>query len=304
MNTSHFDLNTLRLFIITADSGSLTRAAASASITLSAASKRIAEMERNIDCQLFIRHPRGMELTAAGQGLLRHARALLDSVNSMASELKDYARGAIGQVRIAANVSAVIQFLPEDLACFFLHNPGIRIYLEETLSEAVVNSVESGRVDIGIFADNVDATALRTYPWRKDRLVLLTPVSHPLAQHDDIWFEETLSWDYVALNQGSSLLRRITDAALSAGHLLKVNIQVTSFDAVCRMIQAGLGIGILPVGAITPALLGTSLKAINIRDDWGQRTLRLGIHPKKPLQPESEKLLQYLMSVAVQETNV
>ncbi|MRT24969.1 LysR family transcriptional regulator [Enterobacteriaceae bacterium RIT697] len=298
MNASHFDLNTLRIFIIAADTGSLTKAAASANITLSAVSKRIAEMERNLNCQLFIRLPRGMELTAAGHGLLRHARALLESVNSMASELNDYARGAIGHVRIAANVSAVIQFLPEDLARFFHQNRGIRIHLEEALSETVIESVDSGRVDIGIFADNVDATTLKTYPWRQDRLVLLLPVNHPLAVHKELAFAETLSWDYVALNQGSSLLRRITDAAVSAGHILKVSIQVTSFDAVCRMIQAGLGIGILPIGAITPALLGTSLKAVDLSDEWAHRTLRLGIHARKGLQPESDKLLQFLMSVS------
>lgn len=297
MRASQFDLSTLRIFVIAADSGSLTKAAASSSITLSAASKRIAELERNLKCQLFIRHARGMELTAAGQGLLRHARSLLESVNSMASELKDYAQGAIGHVRIAANISAVIQFLPEDLAAFFKHSPGIRIHLEEALSEKVIESVDSGRVDIGIFADNVDATSLKTYSWRQDRLVLLVPIDHPLARRHEIAFSDTLSWDYVALNQGSSLLRRITDAALAAGHILKVNIQVTSFDAVCRMIQAGLGIGILPIGAITPALLGTSLKAIELLDDWGKRTLRLGINAKKPLQPEADKLLQFLMSV-------
>lgn len=297
MNISHFDLNTLRLFVTAADSGSLTRTAEISSITLSAVSKRIAELERNVNCQLFIRQPRGLELTTAGLGLLRHARALLDSVNSMASELNDYARGAIGHVRVAANVSAVIQFLPEDLACFFHTHPGIKIYLEEALSEAIIESVESGRVDIGIFADNVDATALKTFPWRQDKLVLLVPINHPLACEEALWFEDTLAWDYVALNQGSSLLRRITDTAVNAGRLLKVSIQVTSFDAVCRMIQAGLGIGILPLKAITPALLGSSLTAITLKDDWALRTLRIGISAKKNLHPEAEKLLDFLMTI-------
>ncbi len=298
MNASHFDLNTLRIFLIAADSGSLTRAAASASITLSAVSKRIAELERNLNCQLFIRQPRGLALTAAGQGLVRHARKVLDSVNTMASELGDYAMGAMGHVRIAANVSAVIQFLPEDLAAFFRASPRVRINLEEALSGAVIDAVEAGRVDIGIFADNVDATAITSFPWRQDQLVLLTPIEHPLAKRHDIWFKETLSWDYVALNQGSSLLRRISDEAIGAGRVLKVSIQVTSFDAVCRMILAGLGIGILPLGAITPALLGTSLQAIPLKDGWSKRTLRLGIHSANPLQPEAQKLLEFLRSVA------
>ncbi|KOC90297.1 LysR family transcriptional regulator [Winslowiella iniecta] len=299
MSISHFDLNTLRIFIIAAECGSLTRAAAAANITLSAVSKRIAELERNLNCPLFIRLPRGLELTTAGHGLLRHARKVLDNVNTMASELGDYAKGALGHVRLAANVSAVTQFLPEELAHFLQLNPRLRICLEEALSEAIIESVDTGRVDIGIFADNVDATALTTFAWRTDQLVLLVPLGHPVAERDNIDFADTLVWDYVALNHGSSLLRRITDAALSAGRVLKINIQVTSFDAVCRMIQAGLGIGILPLKAITPALLGSSLKAIPLNDNWALRTLRLGIHAKNPLQPEAQKLLDYLMNASV-----
>lgn len=297
MNISHFDLYTLRLFVTAADCKSLTRTAEISSITLSAVSKRITDLERNVNCQLFIRKPRGIELTSAGSGLLRHARILLDSVNSMASELDDYSRGSIGHVRVAANVSAVIQYLPDDLAAFFQSNTGIKIYLEEALSDAIVDSVDSGRVDIGIFADNVDATALRTFSWRQDRLVLLVPTAHPLSLNDELWFEDTLTWDYVALNQGSSLLRRIKDSAVSAGRLLKVSIQVTSFDAVCRMIQSGLGIGILPLEAITPALLGSSLKAIRLKDEWALRTLRIGVNAKKRLHPEASKLLEFLMNV-------
>lgn len=297
MSLSHFDLQTLRIFLIAAESGSLTRAATQSNITLSAASKRIAELERNLNCRLFIRQPRGLTLTAAGNGMIRHARKVLDSVNSMASELSEYAKGMLGHVHIAANVSAVIQFLPEDLASFHHLNPGIHIHLTEALSEHVVESVDSGRVDIGILADNVDASMLKTFPWRQDRLVLLVPVDHPLATYSHLLFEKTLNWAFVALNEGSSLLRRLTDSANHLGKTLKVNIQVTSFDAVCRMIQAGLGIGVLPLGAITPSLLGPSLKAITLDDEWATRTLRMGIHSAFPLQPEAQKLFDFLRSV-------
>lgn len=300
MNANHFDLSTLRIFLIAAETGSLTRAAVNACITLSAVSKRIAELEKNLNCQLFIRQPRGLVLTAAGHGLVRHTRKVLDSVNNMASELSEYATGAMGHVRVAANVSAVIQFLPGDFATFIGTSPRVRICLEEVLSEAVIDAVESGKADIGIFADNVDATTIHTFPWRQDQLVLLVPVNHPLARQQSIWFAETLDWDYVALNQGSSLQRRFSDEAIGAGQVLKVSIQVTSFDALCRMILAGLGIGILPLGAITPALLGSSLQAVKLNDAWSQRRLRLGIHRSTPLQPEAKKLLEYLQSVTKQ----
>ncbi|MCX9044460.1 MULTISPECIES: LysR family transcriptional regulator [Enterobacteriaceae] len=297
VNTGNFDLQSLRLFLLAAESGSLTKAASQSNITLSAASKRIAELEKNFECRLFIRQPRGLELTAAGQGAIRHTRKLLDNVNQMASEISDYSAGILGHIRVAANVSAVIQFLPQDLAGFQRENPRLRILLEEALSENIVEQVDSGRVDIGIFADNVAASGIRTFTYRQDRLVLLVPSGHPLASFPSISFTETLGYNYVGLNQGSSLLRRISDEAISAGKILKVNMQVTSFDALCRMIQAELGIGILPSGAISHTLHGKKLVAIPLTDSWAHRTLKIGINAVNPLQPEAKKLLNFLRCV-------
>ncbi|WP_409076608.1 LysR family transcriptional regulator (plasmid) [Pantoea sp. C3] len=297
VNTGNFDLQSLRLFLLAAEAGSLTKAASQSNITLSAASKRIAELEKNFECRLFIRLPRGLELTAAGQGVVRHARKVLDNVNQMASEMIDYSSGVLGHIRVAANVSAVIQFLPNDLARFHQQHPRLRILLEEALSEDIVDQVDSGRIDIGIFADNVAASGIRTFPYRYDRLVLLVPSGHPLAHLTSVSFCETLGYDYVGLNQGSSLLRRISDAAISSGKILRVNIQVTSFDALCRMIQEGHGIGILPSGAISQTLHGQKLIAISLNDSWAHRTLKIGIHAENTLQPESEKLLRFLRSV-------
>ena len=298
MNPGHFDLQSLRIFLLAAEAGSLTKAASQAHITLSAASKRLAELEKNAECRLFVRQPRGLELTPAGQGLVKHARRVLDAVNTMASELSDYASGVMGHVRISANVSAVIQFLPDDLALFLSQNPKLRINLEEALSGSIVEAVENGHTDIGIFADNVAVNSLEIRPYRKDRLVVLVPAGHPLSKVRTIKFVETLRYNFVGLNLGSSLLRRITDEAVSAGKVLKVNIQVTSFDAVCRMIQAGLGIGILPIDAISPGLLSHSLQAISLEDDWANRTLFLGINTETPLQPEAQKLYDFLSSIA------
>lgn len=144
MNSGHFDLLSLRIFLLAADTGSLTKASSLVHMTLSAASKRIAELEKNTKCRLFVRHPRGLKLTNAGHGLVRHARKLLNDVNNMTSELSDYASGVLGHIRISANISAVIQFLPVDLANFLMQHPKLRINLEEALSSSIVESVESG----------------------------------------------------------------------------------------------------------------------------------------------------------------
>jgi len=298
INPAHFDLQSLRVFLLAAEYGSLTRAAEHAGMTLSAVSKRVAELERTTDCALFIRLPRGLELTSAGQGLLVHVRSLLDGVNRMAVDVADYAVGVRGHVKISANTSAVVQFLPQDLAYFLSQNPQVRISLDEALSESIIEAVSSGRADMGVFADNIPAPGLEKVAYRSDQLVLLVPPSHPLAELDCVAFADTLKYDYVALNQGSSLLRRINDAALRCGKVINVRIQVSSFDGICRMIEAGLGIGVLPRAAVRTELLGAGLRAVTLTDDWAHRTLYLGVKSVAGLQPEALRLFEFLRGAA------
>lgn len=297
MNLYPLDLQSLRLLVLAADHQNLTRAADSAHMTVSAASKRLSELERVTGCTLFVRLARGLQLTAAGRGLAEHARHILESAQRMAYDASDYANGVRGHVRLFANTSAVIQFLPEDLTTFLGANPHVRIGMEEALSEMTVQAVEDGQADIGIFADNVPAPHLEIMPYRRDRLVVLVPQVHPLAHQPSVTLADTLDYDYVALNQGSSLLRRITDAAARTGKLLKVRIQVSSFDGICRMINAGLGIGILPLGSVHPELLVSKLRAIPLEGSWASRTLYVGVADAARLSPEAANLYRFLSNL-------
>ncbi|WP_042878867.1 LysR family transcriptional regulator [Cupriavidus necator] len=294
INPAHFDLQSLRIFLLVAQTGGLTQAANKSHMTLSALSKRIADLERTVDCALFLRVRRGLELTPAGHELVHHARSVLDQVNRMAGDMSDFAIGVRGHVKVWANTSAVIQFLPGDIAAFLAAQPMIRISLEERLSQDVVAALVSGETDLGVFADNVPAYDIEKFAYRHDRLVVLVPSGHPLATRSEVSFEETLEHDYVGLNQGSSLLQRLTDAASALDKVVRLRIQVSSFDAICRMIEAGLGIGVLPDGAVRPELLGAGLQAIYLSDAWASRTLWLGVKTEAGLLPEAKKLLDHL----------
>ena len=293
-NPLHFDLQSLRVFIAVAEWGSLTRAAEHCQLTLSAVSKRIAELEAVADCALLARHARGVELTTAGRGLLAHATQLLDQVNRMASEMSDYAVGVRGHVRIWANTSAIVQFLPGDLKAFLAINPSVRISLEERLSNEIVEAVGTGKADIGVFADNVPAPMLERRRYRGDQLVLLVPASHRFARRKTIGFDEALDEEFVGLNEGSSLLSRMREAALAVNRAIRIRIQVTSFDGICRMIEAGLGIGILPQGAVRDELRAAGLSTVPLRDPWAQRTLWVGAPRDRTLTPEANRLFDFL----------
>jgi DNA-binding transcriptional LysR family regulator len=301
VNPTHFDLQSLRVFLTVAETGSLTRAAERSHMTLSAISKRIAELERATDCTLLVRLPRGVELTPAGHGLLNHAMQVLDQVNRMASEMGDFAVGVRGHVRVWANTSSIVQFLPTDLQRFLDDNPSVKITLEERQSGEIIEALGDGRADLGIFADNVPAPLVDKRVYRRDQLILLVPANHALAGATQIAFADTLDYDYVGLAPGSSLLLRLIDAALNAGRALRLRVQVRSFDGICRMIEAGLGIGILPVAAVRPELLVAGLRAVPLTDAWAERTLWVGAKDAQALTPEAAKLFAFMSGAPATE---
>lgn len=294
MNLHRLDLVSLSVFSLVARSGSITQGAALASLAVGAASKRIADLEAAVGAELLQRHSRGVTLTAAGQALARHAQRILGDVDQLAADLSDYASGLLGVVRLWANTSAVTQFLPQELAGFASANPGIRIELEEEDSDAVVQATADGRADLGIFADRTATAGLHVFNYRSDRLVLVAPRGHALAKRRSLRFEEAIEFDFVTLPRGTSLAKRLHAETEALGRRLKMRIQVRSFDAMCQMVAAGLGIAVLPRDAIAPHLRSMGLKQVELSDDWASRRLMIGVRDVNAVPRHVRLLIDHL----------
>ena len=272
-----FDFFTLKLFISVADEGRLTAAAEREHLALAAVSKRMSDLESLVGTTLLYRKPRGVELTPAGQAFLHHARRILDNVERLQAELSEYGEGGRGHVRIHSNTSAIIAFLPQDLSAFSRHYPEIKIDLQDRVSSEIIAAVRDGLTDIGIFAGHVAAPDLQIIPYRRDRLVLVTPDKHPLAERSSIAFNEALAFDFIGLQQDASLQALLFEQANLSGKALRMRIQVRSFDAICRMIHHGMGVGVLPEQTIYRELGDLQLKSIPLNDAWAQRELVIGV---------------------------
>jgi len=288
------DLITLKLFVAVYEEGTLTRAAAREAIATSAASKRLMELEEVLGIGLFVRNAKGMVLTAAGETLLHHARRMLFDLEKMGLELDEHLQGMRGYVRMLANLSAIIQFLPEDLHEFTTSHERVKVDLEERPSAGVVQGLIDGVADIGICSEDTDVQGLYSVPYRRDELVVVMRPDHPLANLDHVAFEDTLSSDHIGLHAASSINMRTHTAARSHGIPLRVRIHVPGFDAMCRMIQANMGIGVLPRKAFE--LLGPplGLTAVSLSDSWAQRTLILVVRDTTALSPVSVLLFDHL----------
>jgi DNA-binding transcriptional LysR family regulator len=293
------DLTSLQLFVAVCELGSIGRAAEREFIAASAVSKRLSDLEATLETPLLYRHTRGVKLTPAGESLLHHARSVLFSLEKMQAELSEYADGVRGHVRIHANISAIVQFLPEDLGAFSKDHPQVKIDLEEHLSTEVLRAVQEGAADLGIC--NVAAGAghdLQTLPYRHDELVLIVPRGHALARHAAVAFEDTLECDHVGLHSNSSIYLAMREAAAAAGRTIRLRIHVTGLDAMCRMIHNGLGVGVMPRRAFALMHGVGDLECVALTDAWARRDIRLVARDFSTLPLTARLLVDHLRARA------
>jgi len=297
------DLTSLQLFVAVCELGSIGRAAEREFIAASAISKRLSDLEATLGITLLYRHARGVDLTPAGESLLHHARSMLYSLEKMQGELSEYAEGVRGHVRVHANISAIVQFLPEDLGAFVQAHDAIKIDLEEHLSSEVVRAVQEGAADLGICHVPDGAGDLQTQPYRQDRLALIVPAGHPLAAGGAIDFVDALDFDHVGLHTNSSIYVAMHQAALDAGRSVRLRIHVTGLDAMCRMIDNGLGIGVMPQRAfeLMRGGIGRRLVSVALNDAWALREIRLVARDFSTLPVAARTLVQHLQAPAPTE---
>lgn len=294
MNLHRIDLVSLSLFNLVARTGSISQGAELAMLAVGAASKRITDLEIAFGVPLLERHSRGVHLTPAGNALHQHVQRILADVDQMNADLSDHAKGLIGVVRLWANTSAITQFLPGDLAEFTRQHPDIRIELNEADSHDVVLAVLDGRADLGIFADRTPTLGLATMPYRQDRLVLVVPQKHPLAKRKRVAFADAVAYDFVSLTQATSLAQRLERESAQISQPLRIRIHVRSFDAMCQMVAAGLGIAVLPLVAAQPLVQALGLRKIELTDAWVDRALLLGARDLSVLTRPVRSLLDHL----------
>lgn len=290
----HFDPISLRLFVAVCEEQSLTLAAERESIAASAISKRLAALEDQIGTTLLERGRRGVELTEAGKALLAAAREILQSMTRLHAELSEFSRGVQGHVRVAASMSAIAEFLPEDIAGFIRRYDTVRVSLDEKLSPDVVRSVEEGRADLGICWDAVAMRRLQTVPYRADHLVLVVHRDHELASYKKVSFAQTLQYEHVAIQQGSIVQLTQQRRAVAEGEQLRYRVQVTTFDAACRIVAANLAVAIVPKEASRPFVKAFGLKVIPLSDDWAFRQFVICMQDRASLAVPARLLVESL----------
>src|ERR1700691_5206545 len=289
-----FDLADLSLFRHVIEAGSITHGAERAHLALAAASTRIRNMEDALGVALVTRGRQGVTPTQAGRTLLQHARTILRQAERLHEDLGAYAGGLAGQIRVLSNTNALTEFLPEALSSFLAAHPTVSVDLEERLSDEIVGLIAEGVADLGIVAGTVDAGGLATYPFRRERFVLVVARDHPLAKRAKIAFENVLANDFIGLDRASALQRFLASKAMRIGRPLLLRVQLRSFDAVCRLVECKVGIGIVPETTAHRVSKTMAIKPVALSDPWAVRDLTICVRSRDDLPVYARQLVEHL----------
>ncbi|MBJ6759340.1 LysR family transcriptional regulator [Myxococcaceae bacterium JPH2] len=289
-----FDLTDLRLFLHVIDQGSITRGAERSHLALASASARIRAMEDELRVPLLERERRGIRPTEAGRALAHHARAVLQQVEHLRGDLATFASGLKGQVRLLTNTAALTELLPERLGAFLSAHPHVDVDLEERSSSEIVLAVAEGRAEVGLVADTVDLGRLQTFPLQVDRLVLVTARGHALATRRSARFEDILEEPLIGLEEGSALQEHLGLHAARLGRRLRYRVRLRSFDAVCRMVAHGVGVGVVPESAAMRCQRSLALRKVVLEEPWAVRQLSLCVRQYDALSTNARLLVDSL----------
>lgn len=296
--TMHFDFTDLLLVVNVATAQSLTKGAEKSFLSLPAASGRVKNLEQRLGTSIFFRTSQGVTLTPAGEAFLQHARIVMRQLEHLRGDMQEFASGIKGLVKVYANTTAMNEFMPNILASYLAANPDVNVELRDRLSHQVVKSVLDGSADIGITAAPARDCDLEFLPYRSDRLVLITREDHPLAARPTTDFESTLEHAYVGLSESSAIHAFLLQAADELGRALRFRVEVGNFEAVCRMIAAGVGLGVIPHTAALRYVQDLPIRIVDLEDAWALRSLHICVRQLDRLPGFAQQLVALMQEDA------
>ncbi|SFI04490.1 DNA-binding transcriptional regulator, LysR family [Bosea sp. OK403] len=297
---ARIDLLTLKLFITIIEEQSIAKAAERENIAASAVSKRISDLEHAVGVPLIKRHHKGVDATPAGRVFLHHSRVILRDLAQLESEVFDHSSGVRGHVRVFANDSTIFGYLPEELAEFLALHPQIRVEFEAKVSPDIIRAVAESAADIGLFAGHLPTADLTVHPYHRDRLLVVVPTEHELAGRPSLKLADVLEHDLIEQERGSSIELLLLRAASTMGRSIRGRIRVGSFDAMCRMVEAGLGVGVVPELFARRIVNSINIRAIALDEPWAIRQHKICTRDPASLPHAARLLLQHLISKAGQ----
>lgn len=287
------DLFTLRLFLSAVEESQIGLAAIRENVAASTATKRIHDLEDIAGIELLERTPKGVVPTPAGQVLARHVRAIFGSLEDIRSEIAAFTEGVRGELTIASARSIIVPFLAHELGEFHRQFPLVRPIVHEIENPEIVTQVARGEADIGVYAASheVDLDGVDVTPYRRDRIVVVLPRGHRLADRASVAFAELLEENVIVVG---ALLGAFRAAARRLGRDFEPGFQVRSGGVALSLVQAGLGVTAQPECLVTREFYDR-VEVIDLAEPWAERRIHIATAHGRGPGPAGRALMEQLL---------
>ncbi|PSS58298.1 LysR family transcriptional regulator [Pseudomonas sp. BBP2017] len=290
----HFDLSDLRLLSAIAVSGSLSKAAASIPVAVSAASTRLRLFEERCGVTVFTRTAGGMQLTPTGRLVLEAASSVLGEAQKLQDTLKELAGQRRITLRLAATTVTTSSLLPAVLGSFLADYPEVDLQLTEYRSADVMRAVLTGECEIGVYDGSVISDGVLSLPFRSERLVMLVPTGHPLAEREQTRLRDALGYPFIGMPAERAMQRFVEERAMKLAMPLQIRVRAPSFEAIAQLVAQRAGIAMLPETTARRMEQELPVRVVLLEEGWAMLELRLCIKGWESLSTHGRQLVSFL----------
>ncbi len=259
-----YSLRQLEIFVAVSKTEIVSRAAEALSLSQSATSTALSELERQFDLQLFDRVGKSLRINETGRQLLPRAVELLDRAHEIEALLQGHA--GFGYMKIGATLTVGNYLATLLVARFLQEHAESRIQLQVHNTSTIVQQIVNHELDLGLIEGDTHHPDIEVQPWIADELVVFSAPGHPLAKARNVSIEQLLQEPWILREKGSGT-RETFDRALSNNHSkLNIRLELEHTEAIKRAVESGLGIGCISRLALKDAFSRGSLVPIATPD--------------------------------------
>lgn len=242
------EIRQLRAFTAIAETRTFTAAAQRVHVTQAAISMQIRQLEQEVGIPLFIRTPRRVVLTEAGEKLLERAYLILREHDAAVAEIAELAGAEHGRLRVGSSSATVsAERLPHLFSEMLKVHPHVEITVTSGTSELLVKHILAGEIDVAFVSLPVEARNVETEVLSHDQLVAIASPRHPLAKQKVV-SAFALSGEKLILGERGGNTRRLIDEFFAdAGLKPTVAMELSRQAAIKNMVAADMGVGIVPL---------------------------------------------------------
>lgn len=286
------DLVLLESLLAVADAGTITAAAERVSISQSALSRRLQQLETELGTQLLVRGRHGVELTELGLQTARHARAILSSYELLRRDIAEHLGLSEGEVRLGGGATVTSFILPEAITQFRRAHPAIRFYVKEAGSHEIAAAVAAGDLDLGVVTLPIHVPDVEVVDLVRDDIVLVGRRDHPLASRR-VTARDLQGQIFIAFESDSAIRQIIDERLRRVGVEVEVSMELRSIPSMLRMVATTQSLAFVSSLSLTtePDVTDISVRGLSM-------TRRLGVVTRRafPLSPAARRFTEVLQA--------